>query len=334
VSRAAEETLITQAAETSASKDDHKKRPAKPAAAVQVYTPAELKAFSPEPLEYVARLIAARGMLTLVDGAPKTAGKTNLILHGIRAVRQQEPFLAHATKQVSVLLVTEENARTITLALERVGLLATDGFYIVPWSSLAGQKWGAIVDSIEKICVDRKIGWLITDTFFGVAGLGGEEENKAGVVDEATVPLRDIIGRLNLAGTITRHERKSGGSVGESGRGSSALTGSVDAIVQLKRLSANYGPNTRQLDVSGRAEQVLLNIELVDNCYVVHEAGTDLRTSTLELTEQLAETLRMKPEASIRDLADFLGITRMRVQRLLKQDGWIRGANGWQRVDL
>jgi hypothetical protein len=46
-------------------------------------------------------------------------------------------------------------------------------------------------------------------------------------------------GSAGLAVLMLRHERKGGGEVGESGRGSSAFAGAVDVILQLKRPEGN-----------------------------------------------------------------------------------------------
>lgn len=332
----AEEAFTGQAAETNASKNGQpKSEKTQPnnekTKQLQVYTPAELKAFAPEALEYVAYPLAAKGMITLIDGAPKTSGKTTLIMYGFHSVLQEELFLNHATKHTNILLITEENARTVTLAIERAGLTNATGLYIVPWSSLAGFPWVEIVDNIEKICVEREIGWLVVDTFFGVVGLRGEEEYKPGVAESAVAPLRYLVGKLDIACSLSRHERKSGGDIGQSGRGSNALTGAVDVVVLLKRMPASYSENMRQLEMCGRAEQAKFVIELVNGKYIAHENSGDLKTENLAKGELIEDALKANPNGSIREIAGILNMDKSFVHRWIKKQGWFMTKDGWKK---
>lgn len=104
---------------------------------IAFYTPAELTALVADAIDYIVYPFAARGMIALLDGAAKAAGKTTLILTALAASRRHEIFLNHATQQVPVLYLTEENPRTFRLALERAGL-GGDDLHILPFSSFAG----------------------------------------------------------------------------------------------------------------------------------------------------------------------------------------------------
>ena len=65
-----------------------------------------------------------------------------------------------------------------------------------------------------------------------------QEENDAGEGGRVMVPLQDAA-HAGMAVIVCRHERKGGGDVGESGRGSSAIRGDVDVILQLRRPEGN-----------------------------------------------------------------------------------------------
>lgn len=60
---------------------------------------------------------------------------------------------------------------------------------------------------------------------------------------------------LGLAIVFTRHERKGGGEVGESGRGSSATAGAVDLIVSLRRPDGNLPKTLRKIETLGRFKE-------------------------------------------------------------------------------
>jgi hypothetical protein len=296
--------------------------------AILTYTAKELFALTNTPIEYVVYPFAARGMIALVDGAAKAAGKTTLILTGVSASLNEKLFLDHVTKRVPVLLVTEENPRTLRLALERAGLTGETNLNIIPFTTVSALRWPQLVQYIERKCIDLEIGWLIIDTFYAVAGLGGEEENKAGVVDEAVAPLRRIAGRLDIPVTLTRHERKSGGEVGTSGRGSSALTGAADIVLLLKRQSGNQKAERRRLDVTGRIEQARHTIELRDGEYFI--ADERMESSASE-AERLTQSILVNPQSSIRQLHKETGIGRNRIEKVASKAGWTYGESGWSR---
>jgi len=292
--------------------------------ALRAYTPAELAGLVTEPIEYVAYPLALRGMIGVLDGPPKSAGKTTLILHAVRSVTRGELFLNRATRKGNVLLVSEENRRTLIPALDRVGLSEeTAGIYIMPRETWAGIPWAVLVKRLEHTCVALEIKWLIIDTFFAVAGLGADKENNAGDVDEAVAPLRDIAGKLDIAITLTRHDRKSGGEIGQSGRGSIALTGACDVVLQLKRLGANYSPEMRQLGITGRLGAEVLAIELSLGRYISHEHA-DVRISTAEEVDRLSEAITSHPKATIRELEEATGIKKDRITKLAAKSGWTK----------
>ena len=68
-------------------------------------------------------------------------------------------------------------------------------------------------------------------------------------------PLQEVIARDSLAVIFNRHERKSGGDVGDSGRGSSAYAGSVDIILSLRRAGQDYRPTVRYLHALSRFDE-------------------------------------------------------------------------------
>jgi len=291
-----------------------------------VYTAPQVIGLSEQATEYVVYPLAVRGMLALVDGHAKLAGKTTLVMSGVRAELRNDIFLNRATKRVPVLLVSEENPRTLRLALERAGLAEERDFHVVPLSSFFGRPWAQVVEQVERKCIELRIGWLIFDTFYKVAGLRGDDENKAGAVDEAVTPIQSLAGRLDIAVTLTRHERKSGGEVGNSGRGSSALTGACDTVMLLRRLAGNRFPERRQLEVTGRVEQTQLEIELQDGRYRIVESA-----DTIDEVALLDKAIGEHPEASVRELQRATGVGRNRVRTIAAKAGWLFGDSGWER---
>jgi len=298
---------------------------------IRTYSPAELRELVKEPVEPVVYPLAVRGMLTLLDGHAKSSGKTTIGLHAVHASLSEKSFLGHATKKANVLYVTEEFQRTFLLALERTGLLKEDlaGLHILPRNEWSGVPWSLLAERIKQLCVNLKIDWLVVDTFFTICGLNrADQQNDAGLVDSAVAPLRSIAGDLDIAVQVDRHERKSGGSIGESGMGSVALTAAADIVLRLQRL-LDCGPNVRELEITGRIDADVLTIELVDDRYVVRT--DDVRKSTQDQVDAADEAVSANRTISVRQLSSFLSVGRFKAERLANASGWYFSGSAWER---
>ena len=112
-----------------------------------------------------------------------------------------------------------------------------------------------------------RIDVIVVDTFDKWAGLRGDDENKSGPVLQALEPLMQASGD-GLAVLVVSHQRKAAGDHGEAVRGSNALTGTVDVIVEVERVAdvaharAVYGTSR----FAGTPEE--LAVELTDDGYV------------------------------------------------------------------
>ena len=128
--------------------------------------------------------------------------------------------------------------------------------------------WADLVQTIAEDAMRDGYGLLVIDTLAKLAGI--VNENDSGECALAMVPLQNAA-HDGLAILVCRHERKSGGEVGESGRGSSAISGDVDVILQLRRPEGNQ-PSTRRVieslsRYSETPEKVV--IELTEDGYVL-----------------------------------------------------------------
>ncbi|HXZ11862.1 MAG TPA: AAA family ATPase [Candidatus Sulfotelmatobacter sp.] len=292
------------------------------------HTAAEVCTVASQAVEYIVWPLAPRGMVALLDGPPKTAGKTTLVLTAASAELSERIFLNRATKRARILLVSEEGPRPLSLALSRAELAGESELRIIHGFEFAGAPWPQIAAQIERECISHKIDWLVIDTFYDVAQLAGDDENKAGAVAAAVAPIRHIASKLDIPVTLTRHERKSGGEVGESGRGSSALTGAVDSVMLLRRIRGGFD-ETRSLEVTGRIEAGRFEIELRDGQYRIIEAGK--RVETIEKEGTLDAAISANPKASVRELATALHIGRNRLRKLAEKLGWRLEDSGWVR---
>ena len=216
--------------------------------------------------EWLWEGLIPHGQVTLLSALWK-AGKTTLLSHLFRVMGQlgtedqpRPPFLGARVRgpypemddecPTKVLVVTEESRRD----WRRRG--ADD--HVAIWSRPFGprtptfKEWGAFVERVTRHC--REHFYLaVIDTLSGLWPV--RDENDAGQVARALAPLR----RVTATGAgvlLVHHDNKSVGPrapVGSAARGSGALPGSVDAILELGR-GPGLDPSDRRrvIRASGR----------------------------------------------------------------------------------
>jgi hypothetical protein len=292
-----------------------------PMAAESIFhTAAELRDETPESLEWVVEALAlAPGTLTEIDGKPKAAGKTTLILEAVRCVLNEEPFLGQPTKYTPVVYLSEQTRTSLRPALERAGLLDRDDLHILCWPDVRGRPWGEIAQL--AIAKARMVGAqaLVVDTLGRFAGLAGDAENSSGAALEAMGWLQAAAGQ-GLGVIVARHERKAGGDVGDSGRGSNQFTGDVDTVFALRRAQGEGRPTIRVLHGLSRFDQVpeTLVIERTEDGYTV--VGDEAAYAEQEAEAALLAVLPRTAEQAktLDELLDATPVKRTIAQKVLK----------------
>ena len=114
---------------------------------------------------------------------------------------------------------------------------------------------------------------------------------------------------IGLAVLTLHHERKSGGEVGGSGRGSSAFAGAVDIVLSLRRGEGATRPTIRHLHGLSRfdATPPRLVVELTAAGYVAH--GTEPAVARVEAQDAILAALPDDEAAalSVRELRRATG---------------------------
>jgi hypothetical protein len=244
------------------------------------HTAKELAAsVSAEPA-WIAEPYIAGGAITDL-GARVKLGKTRLTLESVAAILRGGLFLGRPTRRVPVVYLTEEAGSTFRQALARAGLLESADLHILLRHDARGTKWPDVVAAAVEKCRETSAQLLIVDTLPDWAEMRGDEENNSGRALEAMQPLRDAAAS-GLAVVMLRHERKAGGPVGNSTRGSSAFAGSADILLSLKPADGAAGTTRRLLEGVGRFDGIPagLTLDLVDGHYVALGEGTDALVAT------------------------------------------------------
>jgi hypothetical protein len=253
-------------------------------------TARELASETPAKIDWCWTGYAARGAIAELDGRPKAAGKTTLLASLIRAVLDGADFLGTPTTRTPVVLLSEQTAGTMRVLLERAGLTERDDLHIVLWHDTREAQWPEIAAAAVELCHEVGEALLVVDTLPQFAGLAGDAENDSGAALAAMRPLQ-AAAASGLGVIVSRHDRKGGGEVGESARGSSAFAGAVDVILQLRRGEGDSRKTIRHLHALSRYDETpeLLVIELTEEGYVV--LGTDEAFAVQEARDKVLETL-------------------------------------------
>jgi hypothetical protein len=282
------------------------------------HTGSEIAATVPAATDWIVKPWIAAGAITELDGKIKVAGKTTLATFLARAVLDGLPFLGQPTRSMPVVYLTEQTPASFRQTMRRAGLEHAD-LHVVYWHENRSLRWPELVQQAAALAGSVGSRLLIVDTLSQMAGLRGDSENSTGAAQEAMEPLQEVAATAGLGIFVLRHERKSGGDVGDSGRGSSAFGGAVDLILSLRRPEGNTRPTLRELHAVGRFDETpdKIVIELTDQGYISQGnvgavAARETRAAVLhalqggELTDVEISDVTGKPRTSVRHALDEL----------------------------
>jgi AAA domain len=278
---------------------------------------------TPAEVEWIARPWSAKGAITEIDGKVKAAGKTTFVSHKIAAIVDGKPFMGEPTTKTKVVWLTEQSPATFRKVLERANLTDRDDVIVVHWHDAMGMEWADVARAATGKAVEIGAGLLVVDTLGQFAGIKGDGENNAGAAQEAMEPLQEAAAK-GLAVEFTRHERKGGGEVGESGRGSSAFGGAVDVIMTLRRGEGNTRPSVRVVEALSRFDETpdKVVVELSDQGY--RNLGTASAFAEKEAQDAIGEILPAKAEHALAT-ADVLDpLSKQGVKRTVGTDALAR----------
>ena len=217
-------------------------------------TARQIATSTPDTTEWLVDGLLPCGGIVELDGKIKASGKTTFALAMCRSLIDGSDFLGFATKPTTIVYLTEQPDSSLRAALDRAGLTDRDELILLSWKDTRGTPWANVVRAAQTEARERGARLLVVDTFGQFSGLRGDSENSAGAGLEAMEPLQ-IAAHDGLAVWINRHDRKSGGDVGESGRGSSAISGVVDIVLSLHRREGNTPVTHRELSSLSRYEE-------------------------------------------------------------------------------
>ncbi len=282
-------------------------------------TGAELAREAPAATEWIVRPWIAAGSITELAGKVKVAGKTTFVTHLVAALLDGAPFLGQATSPMRVVYLTEQPPTSFRVAMERARLVGRDDFVVLHRKDTVGDSWETVARSAVEECKRRDAKLLVVDTLGRFAGLRGDSENNAGDALLALEPLETAAGE-GLGVLVIRHERKSGGLVGDAGRGSSAYAGVADVVLSLRRPYGNTRPTVRVIQAISRFDDVPdeVVVELVDGTFVSLGRAADVAAREAEDIILAAAPSSEQEAMTVDDLVEGASVRRSTAQRAVK----------------
>jgi hypothetical protein len=235
------------------------------------------------PAEFLVKPYVLAGAVTELVAKIK-AGKTTYALGEI--VRQ-------ALDKGPVVYLTEQPSASFRVALERACLLGHKDLHVLSRNAVMGLDWPGIASLATAKCREVKAVLLVVDTLSTFAGLDDDSENNAGAAITSMKPLQ-AAAEEGISVLTIRHERKSGGEIGDAGRGSSAFGGAADTLLALRRTEGHGRPTIRKIECVSRFEGLPAEgvYEYVDGRYQYLGTETDVSEREAE-----AVILKNAPES-------------------------------------
>jgi hypothetical protein len=282
-------------------------------------TGAEIAAENPNTVTWLAEPWVAAGSITELTGKIKLAGKTTFATHMSRAVLEGTEFLGKPTTKGPVLYLTEQTPASFREAMARAGLLGRKDFNVLFWADTLEMAWPDVARAAQDECKRCGARLMVVDTLPQFSGLVGEEENTAGSALQAMRPLQQAAGQ-GIGVLVVRHDRKAGGEVGDSARGSSASGGAVDSLISLRRPEGNVRRALRIIRGVSRFGGVpdQLMVELGADGYVALGDATDVAAQEAERVILTAAPDSEAEALTLDEMINGTGVKRSSGQRAIE----------------
>jgi len=262
-----------------------------------------------EQVEWLVEGLLAPSCLTEIVG-PVKLGKSTFVCDMVKAIVCGEEFLGRRVKKSRVLILTEQLGISLERTLDRAGIFGHEGVRILTAGELMGLGWDETVQAATDYAAENECGLIVVDTLSRMARFTKDDENSSGAVMEAMIPFQ-YTQQKGIGIMVVRHARKSGGGIGQSGRGSNATTGVADICMDMTKAE-----NLREIEIISRlSEEKNILLKFDDGHYALAEAiEVDLHKSDKELLE------RMPTEwMTVKQLALYTGLSSSTVGKSLSR---------------
>jgi KaiC/GvpD/RAD55 family RecA-like ATPase len=232
----------------------------------------------------------ARDHVTLFVGIWK-GGKTTLLAHLLKAM-EDGGELGGDVSPCKILVVTEEGKGHWARRRDKLDIGSHLSIVSRPFKGRPTQNdWEMLIDMIAKDVKQIGFDLVVIDSWQAVNPC--QDENDAADTMAALAPLSQL-SEAGAAVLLVHHPKKGDAGQGQASRGSGALTGWVDTIVELRRFSTSDNRDRRRvLQAYGRFDETpdQVVVELTDDGYTcVGTAGDAKQSDRLEVIAEILDS--------------------------------------------
>lgn len=266
----------------------------------------------------------AGGEVTLLTALWKS-GKTTLVSYLLRASCDRLPtFAGLALRWMRVLIISEESERMWAERRDELGM--SDAVHVLsrPFKGRPDPRtWEAFVQHVAGLVASEGYDLVVFDSLPNLWSV--RDENDAAQVLAALAPIHAVTG-AGAAVLLVAHPSKGDQSEGRATRGSGAIGGWVDVIVEMRRYDPERREDTRRVLTSfsrydATPPEVVLNFTDGEGYEVI---GGKAETKAADRWRVLAEILP----------ADGNGLTPQEVRGEWPEDGAPKPSEKTIRRDL
>ncbi len=270
----------------------------------------ELLTMNHEGVTWVVDDMLSTGGCSLLVAKPK-AGKSTLARCLALAIARGDPWLGRTVQQGAVLYVAlEEQAGAVAEHFRTMGAGEDD-----PIISHVGPAPLNPTDSLVALVEERRPALVIVDPVFRL--LSVEDGNNYAEMMKALAPVIDLARATGCHVMAVHHARKSRADPGDEALGSTALFGSFDCLLSLKR----NDDDSRTLTTRQRAGQDMPEtvLELDSQSGRITASMTKAEAAIASTRTAIVEHLRSADGAQTADdIADAIGQRKQSISACLR----------------
>lgn len=186
----------------------------------------------------------AAGHVTLLTSQWK-CGKTTLLSVLLAQMGTGSELAGRAVRAGQAIVVSEEPKALWAARARQLGMGPHARFLCRPFRGTrpGPTQWQALIDQLVAVRRADGLDLVVIDPL--AAFLPGRTENDAGTVLEMLLPLQGLTDE-GVAVLLLHHPRKGAAVVGQMARGSGALTGSADILIEMNGLSGPADDDRRR----------------------------------------------------------------------------------------
>ncbi len=194
----------------------------------------------------------APGSVTLLTSVWK-AGKTTLLALLLDRLRAGGVLGGSAVAPGKAIIVSEEDATLWERRSQRLNFGDHVGWLCRPFRAKpTPSEWRALIAAVAEQRREHGTDLFVIDPL--ASFLPGRDENTASSMLEALLPLQSLTA-LGMAVLLLHHPRKQSSAAGQTARGSGALSGHVDVIVEMQAVDDAPDDRRRRLRGFSRFEE-------------------------------------------------------------------------------